>query len=143
MRTVGDYDDDRAEVVRLERWTGPWPDDDPDANFKAEVALHAPLDPLSTIRNLSAGTGVPEGAIVRYVLARWAGEGSSGLLEIGPTMARRLAGVCDSAEAEGTDDARLAAYHQLRQMLGWLTAGLGSQAGERPAGGGYRGSGPA
>lgn len=107
-------------VVTFERWTGPWPDDDPDANFKAEVALYALADPLATIRQLSTNTGVPVGAICRYVLARWASEGSSALLELGPTMARRLAAVCDEAETVGTDDARLAAYHQLRQMLDWL-----------------------
>ena len=113
-----------SPTVRLERWTGPWPDDDPDANFKADVALHASADPLATIRILSSGTGVPVGAIVRYVLARWASEASAGLLEIGPTMVRRLAGVCEAAEDAGTDDARLAAYHQLRQMLSWLRLGL-------------------
>jgi hypothetical protein len=116
--------DEVPETISLERWTGPWPDDDPDANFKAEIALYASVDPLATIRGLSAGTGVPVGAIVRYVLARWASEGSAGLLELGPTMARRLGEVCDRAEAEGTDDARLAAYDQLRQMLSWLCLGL-------------------
>ena len=40
-------------VVRLEPWTGPWPDDDPDANFKAEVALYSLVDPLTTIEGLS------------------------------------------------------------------------------------------
>ncbi len=117
-------DGDDPLVVRLERWTGPWPADDPDANFKADIALHSAVDPLATIRALSAGTGVPVGAIVRYVLARWASEASAGLLEIGPTMSGRLAAVCDRAEAEGTDAARLAAYHQLRQMLDWLRLGL-------------------
>lgn len=112
-----------GDTVRLERWTGPWPDDDRDANFKADIALHADVDPLSTIRNLSLGTGVPVGAIVRYVLARWASEGSAGLLEIGPTMVNRLLAVCDEAEAAGTDQARLAAYDRLRQMLSWLAAG--------------------
>ncbi len=117
-------EDEAREFLRLERWTGPWPDGDPDANFKADVALHAAGDPLSAIRNLSAGTGVPVGAIVRYVLARWASEGSAGLLEIGPTMVRRLVEVTEAAEVEGSDEARLAAYHQLRQMLAWLAAGL-------------------
>ncbi len=116
--------DDASPTIRLEPWTGPWPDDDPDANFKADIALHAATDPLRTIQNLSAGTGVPVGAIVRYVLARWASEASAGLLEIGPTMVGRLAAVCDRAETQDTDDARLAAYHQLRQMLSWLHLGL-------------------
>ena len=107
-------------VIRLERWAGPWPADDPDANFKADVALYSLLDPLETIANLGAALGVPVGAICRYVLAKWATGGSGGLLEVGPTMTRRLAAVCDEAEATGTDEARLAAYTQLREMLGWL-----------------------
>ena len=107
-------------MVRLERWSGPWPEDDPDANFKADVALYAKLDPLETICNLSAALDVPVGAICRYVLAKWATGGSGGLLELGPTMTRRLAAVCDDAEAAGTDDARLAAFAQLRDMLRWL-----------------------
>ena len=111
---------DPVPVVRLEPWTGPWPDDDKDANLKADVALYAKVDPLRTVRGLSESTNVPEGAIVRWVLARWASEGASGLLELGPTMTRRLQAVCAQAEAEGDDAARLAAYHQLRQMISWL-----------------------
>lgn len=107
-------------TVTLARWAGPWPDDDPDANFKADVALYAATDPLATIARLSESTGVPVGALCRYVLARWASEGSAGLLEIGPTMVNRLHAVCVEAEAAGTDAARLAAYDQLRQMLAWL-----------------------
>ena len=112
--------DEHDPVVRLERWTGPWPDDDPDANFKADVALYANVDPLSTITNLSGAIDVPVGALVRYVLAKWATGGSGGLLELGPTMTRRLASVCDRAEAADTDEARLEAYAQLRELLSWL-----------------------
>ncbi len=107
-------------VVHLEPWTGPWPADDKDANLKADVALYAKVDPLRTVRGLAAATNVPEGAIVRWVLARWASEGASGLLELGPTMTRRLQAVCTDAESAGTDADRLAAYHQLRQMISWL-----------------------
>jgi hypothetical protein len=106
--------------VVLQPWHGPWRDDDPDANFKSDIALYAHVDPLSTIRNLSIHLAVPVGALCHYVLAKWATAGSGGLLELGPTMTRRLAAVCDHAESEGTDDARLAAYAQLRVMLGWL-----------------------
>ena len=107
-------------TVRIEGWTGPWPDDDPDANFKREVALYASTDPLSTLRHLSKSIDVPLGALCHYVLAKWATAGSGGLLELGPTMTRRLAAVCDEAEVVGTDDARLAAYVQLRDMISWL-----------------------
>ena len=111
---------DDEPVVRLERWAGPWPAGDPDANFKSDVALYSLVDPLSTIGNLSEGLGVPVGAICRYVLAKWATGGSGGLLELGPTMTRRLAEVCERAEADGSDDARLAAFAQLREMILWL-----------------------
>ena len=82
-------------------WTGPWPDGDKDANLKADVALYARVDPLHTIRGLSEATDVPEGALVRWVLARWASEGASGLLELGPTFSRRLLRVCTAAEDAG------------------------------------------
>jgi len=119
---------DDARTVRLEGWTGPWPDDDPDANFKRDVALYAHVDPLSTLRTMSEAIDVPLGALCHYVLAKWATAGSGGLLELGPTMTRRLAAVCADAEAANTDDARLAAYAQLRDMIAWLSLPL-----ERPA----------
>lgn len=107
-------------VVRLERYNGPWPHDDPDANFKADIALYSSHDPMAAIRGLSANTGVPEGAIVRYVLAKFGTSGSGGLLEIGPSMVHRLWAPFEAAEASGTDEARLAAYDQVRQMVSWL-----------------------
>jgi hypothetical protein len=116
-------------VVHLEPWTGPWPDDDPDANFKAEVALYSLLDPLTTIEALGANLGVPVGALCRSVLARWASGGSGGLLELGPSMVQRLWDVCERAEREATDESRLAAYDQLRQMLSWLRLPLVDPAG--------------
>ncbi len=115
-------------TVRLVQWSGPWADDDPDANFKSEIALYANSDPLATITRLSDNLGVPVGALCRYVLARWASEGAAGLLELGPRMVHRLAAVCTQAEADGTDEARLAAYSQLRQMLEWLRLPLEDDA---------------
>jgi hypothetical protein len=119
-----------AATVRLEPWTGPWADDDPDANFKAEVALYSRLDPLPTIEALSASLGVPAGAVCRSVLGRWASEGSAGLLELGPSMVQRLWAACERAEAAATDAARLGAYDQLRQMLAWLRLPLADREGE-------------
>lgn len=109
-----------SHTVELEAWNGPWEPDDPDANLKADVAAHSLLDPLETIRGLSRSTGIPEGALARYVLSRWATAGSGGLLEIGPTMTERLWAPVAAAESAGDDARRLAAYHQLRQMLSWL-----------------------
>lgn len=111
---------DDEPTVRLERWNGPWAPDDPDANFKAEIALYSRVDPVGTIRGLSENIDVPVGALCRYVLARWATGGSGGLLELGPTMVHRLSAVCEAAEADGTDEARLAAYAALRDIASWL-----------------------
>ena len=74
-------------MIELEGWQGPWSDDDPDANFKADVALYSHVDPLTTIRTrLPAALDVPVGALCHYVLAKWATQGSGGLLELGPTI---------------------------------------------------------
>ncbi len=109
-----------SRTVELTAWTGPWAEDDPDANFKADVALYAHVDPMATVANLASAMGVPEGAVVHYVLAKWASAGSGGLLELGPSMVRRLWEPVEAAEEAGTDEARLAAYGQLRQMISWL-----------------------
>jgi len=111
-------------LIRVEGWTGPWADDDPDANFKTDIAAYAHLDPLSTLTNLSNSIDVPLGSIVHYVLAKWATEGSSGLLELGPRMAKRLREPFVAAEEADTEGARLAAYETVRQMIEWLNVPL-------------------
>jgi len=107
-------------MIELMGWSGPWERDDPDTNFKRDVALYAHVDPLATIRNLSAALDIPVGALCHYVLAKWATEGSGGLLELGPRMVRRLAAICDDAERADTDVSRLAAYARLRGLIAWL-----------------------
>ena len=109
-----------ASTITLEAWTGPWAPDDPDANFKADVALYSVLDPLSTLQSLSSNVGVPLGALVRYVLAKYATAGSGAALELGPSATARLAAFIDDAEAEGSDEARLRAYEGLRAYISWL-----------------------
>ena len=111
---------EEPEVVLLKRWEGPWSPDDPDANFKTDVASYSRLDPMATIRGLSRNVNIPEGAIARYVLAKFATSGSGGLLELGPTMVHRLWQPIEDAEREGTTAARLVAYDQLKQMIEWL-----------------------
>ncbi len=117
------------EVVTLERYRGPWAGDDPDANFKSDVALYANLDPLVTLRGLGQATGLSVGALAHYVLARYATTGSAGLLELGPTMVERLWAPVELAEANGTAEARLAAYHELRALLSWLRVPLEGDGG--------------
>lgn len=107
-------------MVELSAWSGPWSEGDPDANFKADVALYAHVDPMETVAGLAAAMGIPEGAIVWYVLARWASAGSGGLLELAPSMVHRLWEPIEEAEAVESDEARLAAYARLREMLSWL-----------------------
>ncbi len=130
--------DDDLPTVQLLRWNGPWPDDDPDANFKAEVADYCRLDPLLTLQGMSDNLGIPVGALARYVLARWATAGSGGLLELGPTMVHRLWEPVARAEAAGTDEVRLAAYAELRGLLSWLMVPLDDPSvydcgGDRPS----------
>ncbi len=110
--------------IELVRWAGPWSDDDPDANFKADVALYTMLDPLDTLGPLSASTGIPVGALVRYVLARWASAGSESLLNAGPSVIERMWATISEAEQTDTTEARLAAYEVVRQMVAWLRAPL-------------------
>ncbi len=107
-------------TISLVGWDGPWAPDDSDANFKADVALFSHVDPMATISRLAAAMGIPEGAVVHYVLAKWASAGSGGLLELGPSMVHRLWAPIEQAEGVGTDVARLEAYEQLRQMISWL-----------------------
>ncbi|MGH8901412.1 MAG: DUF6027 family protein [Egibacteraceae bacterium] len=106
--------------MELERYIGSWPDDDPDANFKREVAEYTRADPMPTMRQLAENTCIPVGALIRYVLVKWTAEGSEALMALGPRMVSRLWTACEHAESEGTDAARLAAYAQLREMLSWL-----------------------
>lgn len=115
-------------TIRLMKWVGSWPDDDPDANLKRDVALYCLVDPLRAIRGLADESGIPVGALCRYVLARYGSAGAGGLLELGPSMIRRLWEPIEEAEVSDTDEARLAAYEQLSAMLSWLMAvadGLG------------------
>ena len=114
---------DANPVVTLERYTGAWGDDDPDANFRTDVELYTRLDPLSTIGVMSQRLGIPVGALCRYVLARWATGGADAALELGPSTVDRMWEACVAADETGTDDAKLSAYAQLRDMLSWLRAG--------------------
>lgn len=111
-------------IVDLAAWDGPWAADDPDANFKAEVASYGKLDPLHTIGNLADNLDMPVGAICRYILAKWASAGAEALMTLGPTALNRMSDTVAQAEAEGTDAARLAAYEVLRQQVSWLRVPL-------------------
>lgn len=113
-----------GEEVRLDVWRGPVADDEPHANFRRDVALRSPIDPLPSLTRLADSVGVPLGAVCRYALVRWLSAGSEALLELGPRWVRRLEEPVTRAEQVGSDAARLAAYQELRALLGWLAAGL-------------------
>jgi hypothetical protein len=115
-------DDQDAPVVRLERWDGDWSDDDAFAGLKADVVAYGLVDPLVTVRGLSEASGVPVGALVRYVLARWAAGGNEGLLELGTSGVDHLARTVTRAEEADTDEARLEAYATVRELVAWLRA---------------------
>ena len=93
------------------------------------MALYSRVEPMKTISALATAMDIPEGAVVHYVLAKWASAGSGGLLEIGPSMVHRLWGPVEQAEAVGTDTARLEAYGQLQQMISWLRLPLVGDSG--------------
>ena len=130
-----DLSDPDEPIVRLVRSVPPWGPDDPDANFRADVAAYAKADPLATIRRLCTNLDLPVGAVVRYVLAKWATGGSEAMLELGPSTVERMRGAVAAAEEAGTDQARLAAYEQLAVMVGWLGHGLDDPDATYPSGG--------
>jgi hypothetical protein len=111
--------------MELEPYRDTWKADDPHANFKAEVATYTVADPLPTLENLSAATGIPVPALVRYVLVKWAASGSDALLSMTPIVFQQMREQVEKAEAAGTDEARLQAYETLRQIIAWLTMGAG------------------
>ncbi|HSK23362.1 MAG TPA: DUF6027 family protein [Egicoccus sp.] len=110
-----------SEQIDLEPWNGP-AGDDGFAGLRADVAAYGHLDPLRTLRGLSEASGLPVGALARYVLARWASGGNEAVLELGVSGVDHLVRLIDTAETAGTDAARLAAYDSIREIIAWLRA---------------------
>ena len=115
--------------MKLQPFKDSWPDDDPHANFKAEVMAYAQSDPLATLDVLSGATGIPVEGLVHYVLSRWAGSGSDALLHMDPIVFQQMQELVEKAEAADTDAARLEAYDGLRQIVSWLAADLTADSG--------------
>ena len=101
----------------------PWDEDDPHANFKAEVACYSAGDPMPTLENLSQATGIPLPCLMRYVLVKYAASGAEALLAMTPIVLGQMEHHVEQAESVGVDAARLEAYESLRQMIAWLRAG--------------------
>lgn len=122
-----------GQTILLEPYEGSWPPDDRDAGFRRLVAEYSRIDPLPTLEVLSRNKGIPVGALVRFVLARYCTSGSDALLEMGPRVVRQMDGIVREAEAVGTDEARLKAYGALKGVVSWLQVPLDDPA-WRPGG---------
>ncbi len=127
---------DEDPTMVLAPWTGPIPDDHPDANFLVDVATYSLADPVATLSRLSGSVGVPVGSLARYVLAKWVTAGSDSLLEAGPTALDRMRALIAAAEETGTDAARLAAWEGMVEQVSWLAHGVDDPVGTYPEGGG-------
>ena len=112
-----------GQSILLEPYEGSWPPDR-DAGFRRMVAEYSRIDPLPTLEVLSRNKGIPVGALVRFVLARYCTSGSDALLEMGPRVVRQMDGIVREAEAINTDEARLKAYAALKAIVSWLQVPL-------------------
>lgn len=115
---------DEMQTIPFGSFDWKWDGEDKDATFKQEVALYSLEDPMTTIETMSRNLSIPVGAIVRYVLAKWAASGSSALIEIGPRVVQQMADILDEAERSGDDQARLEAYRKLSGLVSWLNVPL-------------------
>ena len=113
-----------SRQITLERFDWQWDETDKDANFKQELATYSRVDPMPTIETMSRNLGIPVGAIVRYILARWASSGSASLLEVGPRVVRQMADIVAEAESASEPEAKLQAYEKLTQIISWLNVPL-------------------
>jgi len=111
-------------TVTLEPYRGTWPADDPDAGFRHMVAEYSAIDPMPTLETLGRSKGIPVGALVAFVLARYCTSGSDALLHMGPLVVRQMAEIVRNAEAAGTEAARVEAYRALSAIVSWLQVPL-------------------
>jgi hypothetical protein len=82
------------------------------AEFAERVRRSRLQDPMPTLRNLSAATGVPVDDLVHYALVRWVSAGSEALLSIEPQVLRELS---DARERED--------WEAVGGIIDWLLAG--------------------
>ena len=115
---------EESTKVSLEVFDWQWDESDRDANFKREVAMYSHEDPMPTLETMSRYLAIPVGAIIRYLLVKWAASGSAALLELGPRVVQQMADIVAQAENAGTDQERLEAYRKLSQVISWLSVPL-------------------
>jgi hypothetical protein len=111
--------------MSLPRYTEHWDQNDPHANFKAEVACYTAHDPMPTLERLSAGTGIPVECIVRYVLVKYAASGADALLAMTPIVFRQMLEIVEGAK-QGGEKEKIAAYESLKKIVQWLALGAES-----------------
>jgi len=88
------------------------------------VAEYSAIDPMPTLEELGRRKGIPIGALVAFVLARYCASGSEALLYMGPVVVRQMDEVVRKAETSGSDSARLDAYRALAAIVSWLKVPL-------------------
>jgi hypothetical protein len=113
-----------ARSITLEPYVATWPDDDPDAGFRALVAEYSHLDGLATLEVLGRNKHIPIGALVAFIVGQYSASGSDALLEIGPRVVGQMDSIVQKAESAGTDQARLEAYGSLKAIVSWLKVPL-------------------
>ena len=77
-------------TITLEPYRGQWPPDDADAGFRQLVSEYSAIDPMPTLEELGRRKGIPVGALVAFVLARYCASGSEALLYAGPIVVRQM-----------------------------------------------------
>ena len=111
-------------TLRLQSFTGPMDDVDPNASFKREVTYYSDVDPIPTLESMSKQMQIPVGAIARYILVKWATSGNEGIMEIGPRVIRQMADIVEEAERHASGEARLRAYDKLSHIISLLNSSL-------------------
>ena len=87
------------------------------------VTMRTPGNDIDLVRGLLYGERIITDRS-DIVLARYCTSGSDALLEMGPVVVRQMAEIVRSAEATGTDAARVQAYHALSAIVSWLRVPL-------------------
>lgn len=113
-----------GKTITLEPYGATWPDDDPDAGFRASVADYSKLDGLATLEVLSRNKDIPIGALVAFIVGRYSASGSDAILEVGPVVIDQMDSLVQKAESAATDEARLDAYASLKAIVSWLKVPL-------------------
>lgn len=88
---------------------------DADRNFRDAVALSRLTDPLPTLRQLAANTGLEVDDVVHYALVRYAADGAEALLALEPQAVRELIA---GRKARN--------WEKVAAIIDWLEAGLES-----------------